>query len=310
MNSDTKIIAGVISFAVIIIVIASVLVPVINESQTSVSHIERNTGYNYTMRELQPGETWTYTNVDGTTATVNGEPVDLSGFTSNDQAFYVISDQFVFRVIATSVGGWFMPINGTGEGGVVKGQSLSIADGSATVTTSKGTYSYNLAWCLVYAGDDGDLAYYNYPNSAQSRYVDKNSEIYIIAPEASIDSTRMLRAVAVKTPLGAADYNAYLRTATTSESGGTVNTWTDAAGKVSVVTNASDFDGVSYKVTQAELTYDGASAQRVVTWMIMPVEYHRADASDTAVHSIMSVIPIMCIIAVVVGAVQLIRTRE
>ena len=309
MNSDTKIIAGVISFAVIIIVIASVLVPVINESQTSVSHIERNTGYNYTMRELQPGETWTYANVGGTSATLNGEPIDLSGFTDNNQAFYVISDQFVFRVISTGVGGWFMPVNGIGEGGIIKDQSLTIADGSATVTTSRGTYSYDLAWCLVYAGDDGDLAYYNYPNSQQSRYADKGSDIYILAPEASIDSSRMLRAVAVKSPLGAADYNAYLRTTTTSESG-SVNTWTDAAGKVSIVTNASDFDGASYKVTQAELTYDNTPAQRVVTWMIMPIEYHRVDASDTAVHSIMSVIPIMCIIAVVVGAVQLIRTRE
>lgn len=312
MNVDTKIIAGVISFAVIIIVIASVLVPVIEQGQSSVSHIEQNTGYNYTMRELNPSETWTYqVSSDGASATVNGEAIDLSPFTDSNLAFYVISDQFVFRVISTSIGGWFMPIDGNGEGSITRGSSLAISGDSATVTTSKGTYSYDMTWCLVYAGDDGDLAYYNYLGSTQSRFADKDSEIYLIAPDVSIDSSRTLRLMATMTPLGllGEDYNAFLKTTTTAESGST-STWTDAAGKVSIVTNSSDFDGASYKITQAEISYDDTPAQRAVTWMIMPVEYHRIDASDTAVHSIMSVIPIMCIIAVVVGAVQLIRTRE
>lgn len=300
MNSDTKIIAGVISFAVIIIVIASVLVPVINESQTSVSHIERNTGYNYTMRELQPGETWTYqVSADGTTASVNGETIDLSPFTNNNNAFYILSDWFQFRVTATSPGGWLIPLNANSFT-LTNGKSITISDGTATIETSSAPLVFNVERCFVYAADSGDFAYYNWTGN---RFIDNGSVFYGASMELSVNdgSNQVVRVTYSKTPYGLADVRAYLKDG---------SAYSDVSDDVNIVTNSAALsEGISSKVSNVEIYYNDAKLA-TSTWMIIPLEYHRADASDTAVHSIMSVIPIMCIIAVVVGAVQLIRTRE
>lgn len=301
MNADTKIIAGVISFAVIIIVIASVLVPVIEQGQSSVSHIEQNTDYNYTMRELQPGETWTYqVSEDGKSATVNGEAIDLTQFTDNNMAFFVLSDVFQFRVVSTSPGGWFMPIS-SNSFTIPNGASLTISDGIATVSGSN-SQTFDIDYCFVYAGNDGDFAYYNW--FGVNRYVDDDSVFYGAAMDVSINdgSGQVLRVIFSKTPYGLADVKAYLKDGTT---------YTDVSENVNIVTSSKSLmEGVSSDIgVYITIQYNGVDLS-TTRWVVLPLEYHNADTSDTAVHSIMSVIPIMCIIAVVVGAVQLIRTRE
>lgn len=303
MNSDTKIIAGVISFAVIIIVIASVLVPVIEQSQSSVSHIESNTGYDVPMRELAPGETWTYqVSEDGTTATINGEVMDFSGFTT--ARYFFISDKFLLRVGSSDAPkGWLVVVDGTmANANLSNGASITIAkNGTATIVNGSSSATFDLSYSMVY--DDtgaGKLALV----TTGTKWVDLNTDVvgvwYI---NNTLSDGRVLSAIASFKPSGeVVDVNARVKS--------TDSVYTDVSDQVTITPKIAESDGVSARITSLQITMEGVEDVVNSSFMVLPIEYHRLQASDTAVHSIMSVIPIMCIIAVVVGAVQLIRTRE
>lgn len=296
MNID-KSVFGVLSILVAVIVVATVAIPVIENSQSSIHTVSMNTNEYYTVQTDMDPLTIEFTNpatgefkINGIDAKVGTAPYTntfkLFGDTINIE---LTSSYSVFIDSATGV-----------RKAITSGATFSMdANGSWTFDMG-GSQTTGTTTVIVYNDPNGNYGYY--PISAITSpgiYVTKGSEIYL-ASTGSGDPT-IMRAKAIINDQTTTEliYALVTDSTTATPSSKTVT--------VNVQTSEIENNNLSLQITAASFLIDGSTT--VPAQVYVPVEYKSTSNDTRTMVNVLSIIPLLLLIVPVMMAVRMYSSR-
>ena len=302
---DNKIVMISIAAVIGIIVLGGVLMPILDDA-TATTDTFTNDGY-ARMSETDEETVITWTpSVDRTIINVNGEPYSLSVFPKTFNTSYSIAfaDDFILRVYMDGVGPSNIQI---WQSGYRNGASSS-SSYTATFTISSSTLSYN--------SGAPDATTSTYTHSGGYFCVDPNGD-YIMKPQGS--AAYVLEDSSVIYAGGISGFGNSVLAGLYFE--GTVGdyTFTPMLSGVTVDNVQTDYTDVSGYVGLISLlkitfdtTYNSDVVSQTYSYFLVPYEV----VAERSVHftdgqiAIFSVMPLMIIVAILLGVVALvIRSR-
>lgn len=286
MNID-KSVFGVLSILVAVIIVATVAIPVIEDSSKDIhSTVQNTTQRYYATSSSDLSEDLTITLETDNTYTINGERYDASPnnivmitdtgdmwvIYSNNYNLYQKSDNYAQRSLG--IGGF----------------TTFYTDGTYKATTSAGVEYTGTFSNVIYPSKDGDLGYFL--NS--TAYADDASDVIFF----SISGTNgAMFAIKYK-----ATGEEVEKIVSPFASGAEV-TLTDAA----ISYNSTDetiadnaINGLTYKVGDTSYTLRA---------FIAPLEYKTISENDSAMISILQIVPLLLLIVPVMMAVRMYSSR-
>ena len=286
MNID-KSVFGVLSILVAVIIVATVAIPVIEDSSKDIhSTVQNTTQRYYATSSSDLSEDLTITLETDNTYTINGERYDASPnnivmitdtgdmwvIYSNNYNLYQKSDNYAQRSLG--IGGF----------------TTFYTDGTYKATTSAGVEYTGTFSNVIYPSKDGDLGYFL--NS--TAYADDASDVIFF----SISGTNgAMFAIKYK-----ATGEEVKKIVSPFASGAEV-TLTDAA----ISYNSTDetiadnaINGLTYKVGDTSYTLRA---------FIAPLEYKTISENDSAMISILQIVPLLLLIVPVMMAVRMYSSR-
>lgn len=287
-------ITAVVSIAVLMIVIVSVAIPIIDDTTDQVKTAVNNTSERYTLLEDDTTGTHTIKYISGADYTIDGKSLNVAA-----DARFVITDTVMIRLANDT----FTIYNAT-EGKQNKfaaGDEITLADGKVKYTNSSGSaIETTYTWAYL-PNTSGDFALY-----------------FTTTPQAFIDDS--VQMIIVSNPFNSAMFIAQM----------------DSTGKATYIMNPMKFDGqVNGNITSYEGTVTVAATPTTEgtpegTWKsgtisitssvtsdtnfppfcIVPLQYHYVSSSDSAIVSMLQVIPLLMIVGAVIGVIGVFVTAR
>ena len=296
---ENKIVIGIVSAAIAIIVLAGVLMPALS-SATETHETFNNEGY-YFMQKFTSEDTdytakWDHT--APSKMTVNGESFEIMDPTITNQVSVVLGDSFFLRYYPTGDNGPYVGLYYDGVAIVYAsvqaetdmvlsydGTTLSIGNTAETPVTRSITVSE--FYSIDKTGD------YVMKKSSASAYLHSDSEIYGSG-----------RSNAVGEIVGTNVYG-------TIPDNVTIVVWRGDVTPSDTVVNATKdtkyidaykFDSINFKVTNND---DASTATLTYSYVVVPasVTFELSEHLDPTMNTLLNVIPIIVIITILLGVV-------
>lgn len=303
---EMKIPAIAITAVVVVIVLAGVLMPVLDDATATTDKFTNDGSFELTYN--QPDEitlVWDHTNPGS--ITVNDESITMPTLNNGESRTVLCGDDWLVRFgYGTSLGGnyiqWYPSVGASILASVANGYDLTVtcSDGTVTVsdtasTPNTSTQSYSYFYCVA---DDGD---YVMKNGADAVYVTGDTTVYA---------------------MGLTNVGTYTSTGIKIE--GSIDdgmTWSIFRGSTAEFTNQevnyTEVDNYIslYKLESmtATVTLEDQSVDAVYSYFIVPEEVtaERAEHFTDNQNAIFAAIPIMVIVALLIAVVALVfRGRD
>ena len=278
----------IITATVAVILICLVAVPLIDDSTKEVYSVAQNTTQRYYATSSSDlSENLTITLETDNTYTINGKRYDVA-----PNNIVMITDTGDMWVMYTNNYNLFQKSNnGIQRSLMVGGSTTFYTDGTYKATTNTGTEYTGTFGNLIYPSIDGDLGYFI--NS--TAYADDASDVIFFSIAASNGA------------MFAIEYKATgeeVEKIVSPFASGAEVTLTDAA----ISYNSTDetiadnaINGLTYKVGDTSYT---------VKSFIAPLEYKTITENDSVILTILNLIPVMLIVALVLGIGYSIARRD
>lgn len=294
MNID-KSVFGVLSILVAVIVVATVAIPVIEDSQSKIYEVELNTNEFFTVQtEISPIE---INFVDPATGTfvINGVDAKIG------EGNYKID----FRLFGDSINLYiksnYSVLIDSAAGSrtvIVSGATFTVdSEGAWTLSSGSNTIT-GTTTMLVYSDPNGTYGYYSSNGYEKGLYITKGNTAYISGNVSDVS----LFCKAVISESGITDADVVFAI----ESSGSTATETGKTISSTITTTPIDDNNFSLKVTSAEFTVDGVSATANI---YLPIEYKSTTNESRTMVSILSIIPLLLLIVPVMMAVRMYSSR-
>lgn len=286
----------IVTLIVGVLMVTTILIPIIQSSETTVVSTANNENGTYTM--FKSPELGDYTIVIGNSSvTVNGEVV-----ADNSTRSFVISDAFVFRS------------NDAQCYGADSINTHRVQTTSMTITISDGTFSYidndveysgELSF-LILPDPDGNLGFFQ----NTSVYVTKDTPVYYVTTGGyNADPIGTTPNYVLKVVNGEiVDSLCKMVYAGFGIEGTSVY-----EGEYSLTGIYSDgLDKVNEKYSAGSFVWTPTSGENtaVAPYIIAPIEYQYISENDGVVRTLLEILPIFAIIGLVVGMVVMFRWRD
>lgn len=286
MNID-KSVFGVLSILVAVIVVATVAIPVIEDSSKDIhSTVQNTTQKYYATSSGDLSEDLTITLESTNSYTINGESYDL-----NINSIVMITDTGDMWVIYGNNYNLYQKNSSYIQRSLgIGGSTTFYTDGTYKATTSAGVEYTGTFGNVIYPSNDGDLGYFL--NS--TAYADDASDIIFFSISGSNGA------------MFAIEYKATgeeVEKIVSPFASGAEVTLSDAA----ISYNSTDetiadnaINGLTYKVGDTSYT---------VSSFIAPLEYKTITENDSAMISILQIVPLLLLIVPVMMAVRMYSSR-
>lgn len=288
---NNKLVVTIIGVAVMIIICASVLVPVIQDSKEQITTVGHNEDGAYTVSTKNVPITFSYSD-EG--YTLNGKLIEADYSLGSQMC--IITDKFV---AATN------PINSSKviylayEGhAFVTPTSIHCENGKLTYTVSGAdtTVDVNYSW-IAYPSNDGD---YMYAGNLADVYIDKKSEIILgfLGPSVNGESS-LSTTYAGKGAIDALIPLCY--------SGDTYALTAPAAIQSTYET------GLPYELSPAiglSVESSGVVYSALTCNVYVPIDYHYQSESDKSTGNLIGVIPVLILVGIMISALGIISFRR
>ena len=298
---------GIVATIVALVIVVVCAIPIISESVDPNDTFKNEGSFELTYN--QPDSItleWDHT-VPGT-ITVNDEAITMPTLTNGESRTVLCGDDWIIRYgYGTSLGGnyiqWYPSTGASITASVNNGLDLVVTCDSGTVTVTDtattpntATASYTYFYCVA---NDGD---YVMKNGSETVYVTGDTTVYA---------------------MGLTNVGTYTSTGIKIE--GTIDdgmTWSVFRGNAEYTfsdeeihyTEVGGYIGLySLESMTATVTAGDQSVDAVYSYFIVPSEIsaEKAVHADSSVTSILSVIPVMMVLAILIGAVGMfIKTRR
>lgn len=288
-----KVVTTTISITVLLILIASAIMPIVSDNAIAHTAEQDESAYDY-LATTSFGHTYTF---------VTGGAVSIDGETLGDTTMNILSDQF--KVIWYNKSATMYDMNGTGTVGIT--QLVIDADGAYHYTTSSGNVdgATKLSW---FVGPALSGNYVMAVTSLSGLHYNANSQLYFCASssffnESSASITAATSYFYAKGTMNNMTAGAYIKNSS--------GVWKSA--QASITLNPKEFNDGSYgfntsfgsSATAGDYTTSPASGV-----VFAPLEYRSATDSDSQLNNLIMVIPIILIVSVLMLAVGLVSRRE
>lgn len=294
-----KSVFGVLSILVAVIVVATVAIPVIEDSSKEIRTSQNNVAEKYMMTESTTGEfTIEATETTGTYI-INGESKTFN--TDDYSNFYcVLTNNLFVRLNSTSSYLYFeglqYSVANLGTAGKVTinsdGWTVYIPQGSAA-----GTYNGTYDW-ICYPNEKGNYGLYRFTGNV---YVDNDAMVFAISENNLItDGTLKNPSVIWSGSINGGDNTKYAWNTTTSPP-------TDVTDATEIYIEYTEKGELSTKLNRVVNKYGDNSVGIATT--IIPIEYHVITENDSAMISILQIVPLLLLIVPVMMAVRMYSSK-
>lgn len=287
MNID-KSVFGVLSILVAVIVVATVAIPVIEDSSKEIHSTVQNTAQKYYAKSSSDlSEDLTITLVSRDNYTINGESYEL-----NPNGVVIITDMGDMWILYNDNYYLYQKINNHAFSSLsIGGSTTFYTDGTYVATTATGTEYTGTFGNVVYPSVDGDLGYF----FNTTAYADDASDVIFFST--SINNSGAMYAIKFK-----ATGEEVEKIVSPFSSGAEVTltdlTMTYNAADETIADNA--IDGLTYRVGETEYT---------TKTFIAPLEYKTITNKDSAMISILQIVPLLLLIVPVMMAIRMYSSR-
>lgn len=288
MEKISTVVYGVVCLVVMVLLVATVAIPVIEDSQYSVTEKMQNTGERYTISGIE--SSLTLEKVDGVFAINGVSPDDI--LTEATGSIYLIWDMgsILYSKVDNVWNSLLTVYAYDSDSGIINNQYIKkvvFDSGNITLTTSaESTIETKYNWLMI-PDVDGEYGSYTLSSIASGNvFVDSDSKIYVYDEywvQALLIATGTIDSLSV----GIAFNNNEVVTSS-----------------VSVTVNSEKTDyGLSNKLNS--ITISGPIDQRG-TQVFVPLEYTGIEKSDSPIYVILGILPILMIITIIVTATSMI----
>lgn len=299
MNID-KSVFGVLSILVAIIVVATVAIPVIEDSSKEIKTTQNNVSERYMMSESTVGEITIEATKTAGTFIINGESKTIN---AGDYADFwcVLTNNLFVRLYSTSSWVTFdgLPVSSTNLGTTGKvvinseGWTVTVPSGSGA-----GTYTGTYDW-ICYPNEKGNYGLYRY--SVSAAYVDNDATVFAIKESPNVSEGVMTIPTVIWS--GSIDGGDNTKIAWDR----TNNQTLDVSSSTDVYIKYSEKGEISTKMSSVTVEYGDNSA--TISTVIIPIEYHVITENDSAMISILQIVPLLLLIVPVMMAVRMYSSR-
>ena len=296
MEKLNTIVYGLVSLVVIVLLVATVALPIIEDSRYDLQTVEQNSDYRY---ELIESTDTMVIKITGGKPTINGENVTWgdnmpSGSTTK---FFIYSDIAVISInYVKDTDTWsttwaaFFDIANDDDRAVASldaTTSATFSNGTLTITRatpgSEFSYTSPYSWVLC-PNDTGDYVAYPISDlSTKSVYVDNTSEIYLSGTTAQSGwlAHGTLNNIEV-------DFNVY---------SGAVST----PGSITVT-----YEDAFYGATCKVLSVSKTGSMATIDYIFVPIDYHALTQNNSVISVLLSILPLLLMIVPVMIVARLV----
>lgn len=301
MNID-KSVFGVLSILVAVIVVATVAIPVIEDSSKEIRTSQNNVSEKYMMSESTTGDITIEATETAGTFIINGESKTFISGDYGGGFWCILTNNLFVRLYSTSSWVLFdgLPASSTNLGttGKVeinnKGWTVTIPSGSSGAGTYTGTYDW-----ICYPNEKGNYGLYRFSGNM---YVDNDSTVFAIKESRNTGSDGAMTTPAVIWS-GSIDGGDNTKIAWNRTSDQVI----DVSSSTDVHIQYSEKGEVSTKISGVTVEYGDNSAS--IATVIIPIEYHVITENDSAMISILQIVPLLLLIVPVMMAVRMYSSR-
>lgn len=291
MNID-KSVFGVLSILVAVIVVATVAIPIVESSSTQIYTTENNTTERFMMTSDSSGVVTLEFSSKG--YSVNGVSVPQPAAATWDvKAFWPGG-------FAKYSGAGFMEING--DGAATRFNITKIvydpATSTLTYTTSTEDVVVNDVPYMYYMANDGDYGLFNSTNPVS---INKDTDYFIFVENTNREGTMAFRSGFI--------YNndSLVETIIDPKLAGTDKNFQDTT--ISFVLNIEDVDRYHFTINGAtDVTIGGSVIPQILTF-VAPIEFKIVSQNDSAMISILQIVPLLLLIVPVMMAIRMYSSR-
>lgn len=295
MNID-KSVFGILSILVAVIVVATVAIPVIEDSQSKIYEVGLNTNEFFTVQtEISPIK---IDFVDTTTGTFAINGVDAKvGEGDYKIDFRLFGDTFYLYIRSD----YSVLIDSVTESRttLVSGATLNVDSEGAWTLSSGSNNITGTTTKIIYTDPNGTYGYYSSSGYGKGLYITKGNTAYLTGSVS--DTSFFCKAVISESGITDADVIFAIES-----SGGSTATESVKTVSSTITTTPIDDNNFSLKVTSAELTADGVSATANI---YLPIEYKSTTNESRTMVSILSIIPLLLLIVPVMMVVRMYSSR-
>lgn len=299
MNID-KSVFGVLSILVAVIVVATVAIPVIEDSSKEIKTTQNNVSERYMMSESTVGEITIEATETAGTFIINGESKTINAGDYSD-FWCVLTNNLFVRLYSTSSWVTFdgLPVSFTNLGTTGKvvinseGWTVTVPSGSGA-----GTYTGTYDW-ICYPNEKGNYGLYRY--SVNGAYVDNDATVFAIkeSPNAS-EGVMTIPSVIWSGSIDGGDNTKIAWDRTNNQT-------LDVSSSTNVYIKYSEKGEISTKMSSVTVEYGDNSA--TISTVIIPIEYHVITENDSAMISILQIVPLLLLIVPVMMAIRMYSSR-
>lgn len=285
----------IVTLIVGVLMVTTILIPIIQSSETTVVSTANNENGTYTM--FKSPELGDYTIVIGNSSvTVNGEVV-----ADDSTRSFVISDAFVFRANETQCYG----ADSYNEKRIqTDALTLTISNGQFSYTSNSVEYTGELDF-LILPDPNGDLGFFH----DTSVYVTKDTPVYYVTTGYYSNSLGVTPNYVLEVVNGEIVDSLCKMVYSGFGSEGT----SVYEGEYSLTGIYSDgLDKVNAKYSNGSFVWTPTSGETTANspYIVAPIEYQYISENDGVVRTLLEILPIFAIIGLIVGMVVMFRWRD
>lgn len=293
---NNKLIMSVVGIAICVILVGSVLAPVVEDAQYTIVTSEQNTTERYVMANNAGDDTITVTHKSAGVWTVND-----SDFTIPSSYFTVgLSNDAVLRLGNSTI------LVLQSESPRVELVSISYTEGVATCVTAGGeTVTYDWDFLIFPSNEGGWGCFEHIPSINEPVHINNDVTAYLVENITWNNSTNTEIFSLFEFKNGEITKTHVPLNVATSWNG-VFTAYPDAEVTLEYT---EDDDGITKTYTQGTaiaggITYDAQS------YIIAPLEYKTHGPSEVAALDLISILPLLVIVAILVSAITLIRVKD
>lgn len=302
---NTKIVGISIAAFIGIVVLASVLMPILDDATATTDKFTNDGNYEITYTQTD-NITLIWDHTSPSSVSINGESITTPTLSNGEQRTILCGDDWIIRLgYGTSLGGYYIQWYPSSGASILASQaneldltvtcasgSVSVTDTASTPNTATGTYTY--LYCIA---DDGAFVM---KNATDSVYMLADSEFYAMG----------LTNVGTFTSTGIKIIGTIEDGATWATFRGTDFTFSN---EEMVYEEVSGYKGL-YKLTSmsATVTKEDQSTTATYSYFIVPAEItaEKAEHMTNGQIQLLEVIPVLIIVAILLAVIALvIRSR-
>lgn len=297
MNID-KSVFGVLSILVAVIIVATVAIPIVEDSSKEIRTSQNNVAEKYMMAESTTGEITIEATATTGTFLINGESKTFSEGDYSD--FYcVLTNNLIVILNSTTSYVYFeglsagsMDLRTTGKV-TINNDGWTVFSG-ITSNTYTGTYEW-----VCYPNDNGNYGLYRFTGNT---YVDNDAMVFALKEvvSSSTEGTMTNPAVIWSGSINGGDNTKYAWNSKTSPP-------TDVTDATETYIKYTEKGEISTKISGVVCKY-GDNTTGIAT-VIIPIEYHVITENDSAMISILQIVPLLLLIVPVMMAVRMYSSR-